>query len=73
MTVWNEAMYYFQLAPKDFQKILFVLRHYNPKKKETLVEYYIRTYAHLIPNGVEIWEYDEEAKEVNIWKNQPNS
>ncbi len=73
MTVWNEAMYYFQLAPKDLRKILFVLRHYNPKKKETLVEYYSRTYAHLIPNGVEIWEYDEETKRVDIWKMQPDS
>ena len=73
MTVWNEAMYYFQLAPEDFRKILFVLRHYNPKRKETLVEYYSRTYAHLIPNSVEIWEYDEEEKEVDIWKMQPDS
>ena len=73
MTVWNEAMYYFQLAPKDFRKILFVLQHYNPKKKETLVEYYSRTYAHLIPSGVEIWEYDEETKRVGIWKMQPDS
>ncbi|CAN5528043.1 hypothetical protein BH24ACT21_BH24ACT21_06010 [soil metagenome] len=72
MTVWNEAMYYFQLAPENFRKILFVLRHYNPKKKETLVEYYSRTYGHLIPNGVEIWEYDEETEEVDIWKAQPN-
>ena len=73
MTVWNEAMYYFQLAPKNFRKILFVLRHYNPKKKETLVEYYSRTYDHLIPDGVEIWEYDEKTKEVDIWKMQPDS
>ena len=73
ITVWNEAMYYFHLAPENYRKILFVLRHYSPKKKETLVEYYRRTYSHLIPNGVEIWEYDEEAKGVDIWKNQPNS
>ena len=25
MTVWNEAMYYFHLAPMDYRKILFVL------------------------------------------------
>jgi len=25
MTVWNEAMYYFHLAPQEFRKILFVL------------------------------------------------
>ena len=73
MTVWNEAMYYFLLAPKNYQKILFVLRHYNLKKKETLVEYYRRTYGHLIPSGVEIWEYDEKNKRVDIWKMQPDS
>ncbi len=73
MTVWNEAMYYFHLAPKSYRKILFVLRHYSPKKEETLVEYYRRTYGHLIPSGVEIWEYDEETKEVDIWKMQPDS
>lgn len=73
MTVWNEAMYYFHLAPENYQKILFVLRHYNPKKEETLVEYYSRTYGHLIPNGVEIWEYDEEIEEVDIWRIRQNA
>jgi hypothetical protein len=28
---------------------------------ETLAEYYIRTYSHLIPNDVELWEYDEST------------
>src|SRR5438309_612198 len=27
MTVWNEAMYYFHLAPDMYRKILFVLKH----------------------------------------------
>lgn len=68
MTVWNEAMYYFFMAPKSYRKILFVLRHYNPKKEETLAEYYIRTYNHLVPSGVEIWEHDEAIGETLIWK-----
>ncbi len=71
MTVWNEAMYYFALAPGNYQKILFVLRDYNPKKKETLAEYYLRTYDHLVPNGVEIWEYDETTGEATVWKETP--
>lgn len=62
MTVWNEAMYYFLLAPSDYRKILFVLKDYSPKRKETLAEYFVRTYKHLIPKGVEINEYDEEKK-----------
>lgn len=59
MTTWNQAMYYFQAAPKGYRKILFVLNHYNPKRKLTLAEYYIKTNPHLIPDGVEIWEFDE--------------
>jgi hypothetical protein len=56
MATWNEAMYYFFMSPNDFRKIMFVLYDYNKKKKETLVEYYLRTYKHLIPKNVEFWE-----------------
>lgn len=58
ITVWNEAMYYFYLAPSRYRKILFVLRDYSDKRQETLGAYYIRTKIHLIPDGVEFWEYD---------------
>lgn len=68
MTVWNEAMYYFAIAPEDYRKILFVLRDYSDKKGETLAEYYIRTHEHLVPDEVEIWEYDEDARETIVWK-----
>ncbi|MEO3680417.1 hypothetical protein ABGI61_15425 [Rheinheimera sp. FR7-31] len=64
LTVWNEAMYYFLAAPDDFRKIMFVLRDFSDKRSETLAEYYIRTYAHLIPNGVEIWEYDDSVSKA---------
>jgi hypothetical protein len=59
MSKWNEAMYLFYAAPSDYRKILFVLRDYSQTKKETLAEYYIRVNPHLIPKGVEVWEYDE--------------
>lgn len=72
MTVWNEAMYYFFLAPKDYRKILFVLRDYNNKKGETLAAYYCRTYDHLVPQGVEIWEYDESTRKATVWKETAN-
>ena len=58
MTVWNEAMLYFLLAPKGFRKVLFVLRDYSERRNETLAEYYVRTYFHLIPEDVEVLEYD---------------
>lgn len=58
MTTWNEAMYYFLAAPREYRKILVVLRDFSPKRAQTLATYYIRTYNHMIPPGVEIWEYD---------------
>ncbi|MBU2039150.1 MAG: hypothetical protein KKH95_08405 [Gammaproteobacteria bacterium] len=62
LTVWNEAMYYFLASPLSYRKIMFVLRDYSEKRKETLAEYYLRTYSHLVPSGVEFWEYNEEEK-----------
>ncbi|MBM7070604.1 hypothetical protein JQC92_00910 [Shewanella sp. 202IG2-18] len=59
LTVWNEAMYYFHLSPNHYRKIMFVLRDFNPKRRETLAEYYLRTRKNLIPEGVEFWEYDD--------------
>jgi len=62
MTTWDQAMYFFHIAPKRYRKILFVLRDYSEKRRETLAEYYIRTKSHLIPDGVELWEFDENQK-----------
>ncbi len=59
ITVWNESMYYFHIAPPEYRKILFVAKDYSPKRGATLAAYYLRNYGHLIPHGVEIWEYDE--------------
>ncbi len=61
MISWNEAMFLFLATPFSYRKILFVLRDYSPERKKTLAQYYIRTHSHLIPKGVEIWEYDEEV------------
>ncbi len=66
ITVWNEAMYYFYLAPKNFRKIFFILKDVSDKRGESLGEYYIRRYSHLIPNDVEIMEYDVISGSVQI-------
>ena len=58
ITVWNESMYYFLLAPPGFRKVLFVLRDFSEKRGESLAEYYVRNHSHLIPDDVEIREYD---------------
>ncbi len=61
LTVWNEAMYYFALAPKHYRKILFVLSDFNERRQETLAGYYRRIYGHLIPDGVKIMEFSPTA------------
>ena len=60
MTAWNQAMFFFYAAPTGYRKILFVLKDFSQTRNETLGDYYIRTNLHLIPNDVEVWEYDEE-------------
>jgi hypothetical protein len=64
LTVWNEAMYYFSLAPTDYRKMMFVLRHECSKRGLTLAAYYLKTYGHLVPPDVEFWEYDEMAHDA---------
>lgn len=61
MTVWNEAMYYFHVAPPEYKKVMFVLHDLNPIRSESLMAYYLKTHRHLIPAGVEFWEYNEET------------
>jgi len=53
ITVWNEAMYYFQCTPKQYRKIFFVLRDERSSTGETLAAYYVRTYEHLITEHFE--------------------
>lgn len=64
MTVWNEAMYYFHLAPIEYRKVLFVLHHKRHADGESLLAYYKRTYSHLIPSGVEFVEWDENTGDI---------
>lgn len=59
MRAWNEAMFFFHAAPEGYRKMLFVIKDFSEKHGETLGNYYLRTNPHLIPNGVEVWEYDE--------------
>ena len=66
MTTWNEAMYYFHLAPPEYRKIFFTLHHRREASGETLVAYYKRTYAHLIPTDVEFVEFDEVSGQVFV-------
>lgn len=64
MTVWNEAMYFFHLAPKEYRKILFVLHDKRLTGGESLLSYYKRTYSHLIPEEVELFEFVEATGDI---------
>lgn len=61
MTVWNEAMYYFHLAPEIYRKCFCVLRDSRTEGGITLAEHYLRNYSHLVPNGVEFWEFNGDT------------
>ncbi|MCK5172649.1 MAG: hypothetical protein KAR47_04610 [Planctomycetes bacterium] len=64
LTTWDQAMYYFHLAPYDYRKIFVVKKDISiSRNNETLCSYYLRTHFHLIPEGVEFWEVDETANE----------
>jgi len=58
VTVWNEAMYYFHLAPPNYRKVLFVTEARHARQSQSLAEFYVRTCGHLIPAGVSIIEYN---------------
>jgi hypothetical protein len=64
MTVWNEAMFYFHLAPTGFRKIMFVLHDKRSGHGESLLSYYRRTYLHLIPRDVEFLEFNEKTGDI---------
>lgn len=66
MTGWNEAMYYFYMVPATFRKVFFVLRHKREGKGESLLVDYRRTYAHMIPPGVEFMEWNQASESVML-------
>lgn len=66
MKNWAEAMFYFHMAPPDYQKIFFVEQSLRPGREETLLGYFRRTQAHMIAHVVEFWELDRNSDEVWI-------
>ena len=70
LTVWNEAMYYFHLAPTEYRKIMFVLHDVSQKRRLSLADYYQDKYRHLIPDDVEFWELDEIKSTYRIVKSK---
>jgi hypothetical protein len=67
MSIWNEAMFYFNLAPKEYKKIFFVLKNYSKKKNKTVAQYYMEHYYHFIPKDVLFYEYDPKSGQCEIY------
>ena len=42
------------------------LRDYCISREQTLAEYYLGRYHHLVPGDVEIWELDEVAMSIRV-------
>jgi len=59
----NEVMLAFSLAPQHYRKILFVLKHM--KGNVSLASHYVKNQGHLVGPGIEIWEFDPEAKDAD--------
>ena len=59
----NEVMLLFSVAPPHYRKILFVLKHLHLRSKVSLAAHYIKNQGHLIGPGVEMWEFDLDAKQ----------
>jgi hypothetical protein len=58
----NEALLLFSVAPANFRKILFVLKH--TRNGISLASYFVKTQGHLVGPGVEIWEFDLDTLEA---------
>jgi len=64
MSVWNEAMFYFSLAPKSYRKYFFAPKSSRIGTDELLIQYYLRTYYHLIPDDVHFMEWNPVTNEI---------
>lgn len=59
----NEAILIFNATPNNYRKLLFIWKSPRNSKRisETIAEYYISHYGHLITEDIEIWEFDDSA------------
>lgn len=63
MAILNEAVLYLSLLPFPAERMLVMPKSIRAMKRETLAEYYFRTYQYLL-GGVFIVEIDEQTGEI---------
>ena len=78
LSTLNEALLYFISAHKDFSKFLFLRktkeRTYSNGSSETLAAYYVRTYKHLFPEGLKLFELEQSnGKAIQLYPSETNS
>lgn len=56
----NQAVLFLSHAPKEATKIIVMRKDSHSKRKETLAEYYVRTYNHLL-KGIHVKELDVDS------------
>ena len=61
----NEAVFYLNCLPDDYQKYIVMLKSYNAKRDLFLSDYYFKTNKHLL-GDVKILEYDPENKNMRL-------
>ena len=64
---WAEAMFYFHMAPQEYRKIFIVEKSLREGREESLLAYFYRTQAHMIPHDVEFWELDKSTDNIKIY------
>ena len=55
-------MLHFSAAPPQYRKNLFLLKHLHQRSNVSLAAHYTKNQGHLIGPGVEVWEFDLNAK-----------
>lgn len=72
MGTCNEASFYLSFLPDKYKKYIVMMKSYNEKRKETLAEYYYRTYKHLI-GDILVAEFDIDNNTLKIINSDINN
>lgn len=59
----NEAVLYFSFLDANVRKILCLKKSVHPKRQETLAEYYVGSYGHML-RDITVYEIDEDDKKL---------
>lgn len=66
----NEAAFYLSFLPEAIERNIVIRKSVHPRRKETLAEYYFRTYRHLL-GKIRILEYDTDTKTMKLIGENP--